>query len=620
MFRRSALALAVLLCAAGAARAQGSYVVTLEDLGYTAGVALTSPRSSTQVFFPLPSDRGATLNLDLSFSRALDAFSSLTVTIDGNPVHSVTLGDGARQQLSLPIPPRYLEGEFLRVGFAADLALARTRCFDNSGPSVWALIDPSSRIEVRRDDVLATTVGNVWRSATGNVTVGIPANAGPDALATALHLMTALYRRSAKPRLVVTDDAAPVSDLPLIIVEPSAALRTAQRIPPDDTLGLVLQPDGATRPRLFVANGAAARILTDVAEATRSQTRVIASRGGAPGPVAPAVDVSFTELGLPPFNLTFGGTASVRIPISTRSLPSGRVPREIVLFGQGAALADEEVLVANFFLGNVFVNSLAMRGTPRFNGHRIAVPEALLRDELPLEIRFQHIARRPACERDGLMEFQLRPSSFVRTETDAWSPRRFDQWSVRRGETVTVQIPQGNILPVMPLIARLLAQSATPTATIAVQRDGRVPTGPFIHVGTSPPTELASAPIALTRGMISVNLPATFGELSFEPGTAYTIVQLAQAAGQYGLWISPGALATLNDPDVVGEGNVALYDGRGQPISFDTSRSDIRVEYAVADDIVSLLNRYRVPIVVGVWVLLTLGVIALLVGLRRRKA
>ena len=79
--------------------------------------------------------------------------------IDGNPVRSVTLRGGARLQLSLLIPPRYLEGEFLRVGFAADLALVILFMMV-SLPLAWRT--PTPWIEAER---------RAWRaSLTGPVT------------------------------------------------------------------------------------------------------------------------------------------------------------------------------------------------------------------------------------------------------------------------------------------------------------------------------------------------------------------------------------------------------------------------------------------------------------------
>jgi hypothetical protein len=99
-----------------------------------------------------------------------------------------------------------------------------------------------------------------------------------------------------------------------------------------------------------------------------------------------------------------------------------------------------------------------------------------------------------------------------------------------------------------------------------------------------------------------------------------TVVQLTSAGPIPGIWVSPGASATLAKPASLSSGDVAVFDGvTVQPASFETRPNGAVVEHPIASMADTLFARWRSELFVVAWIAVTLFTILVILRLRRMR-
>lgn len=599
--RRALRGVAVLaLLAAPAAGA-----TSLRDLGFADGIALDGPQASAELFFPMPSGAtAARLVLDLASSPALDRYSSLTVSAGGMPVATIPAA-GARRAVAVALPPGLARGGYLAVRLTADQALRRgVACFDNNVASVWTRLAPDSHLDIAAPPERG--VGRFWAGLAGNVAIGLPAAPTPVDLETATILATALTARGAAPVMAPAEAAA-------VVVGPATTAGTAVRA--------TLRVAGTT-PRLLVADPAAERALLGAARLFANAREVEARATVLAPDVRASGSISLAEMGVHPATLRVAGVTTLRFALPFARLPAGTHPAALVLFGGGSAVPRGQILVATASIGGQLAWSRAFRGTVRLDGVRIPIPQAALRNNMPVSLRLVRGGVGGHCRALDTLSFQLRDTSRVVLAAGYAAPHDLAGFAMPFGGPALVHIDPAAMkvaAAAVPLLARLLVDAGANPAAVRIVR-GRVALDtPFLDLAPTADTAFAaSAPVRPDRSRLVLARPADAVRVVLDHASELSVVQtVTTGQGVPGLWISPGSPASLAAPEPLAAGNVAVLGAANAPVVFQTQSPEVVVEARHPQPLRDMLARWRIAIFVALWVLATLLIVTVAVRLRR---
>ena len=578
---------------------------TLAELGFPEGFTLTGPRAEVTAYFPLPSNPSRTeLVLDIVPSPMLDAYSSVVVYVGETPIAALPMKDGPRVE-RIAIPPALTRGEFLQVRFVADQALRRDDlCFTNDSPGVFTLIAATSRLDTGAEGTEG--VGTVWRRLAGRVPMALPAPPTMADLEAAVTLATALYGRGAEPVMVGPND-------------PAALIRIGRAQTP-----LALEPIAGAPPgtvRLRVADTAAARALVAAAPIMRGMAS--ANAQGEPTSVAQTgnlASVSFGELGVRPPQVAIFTSGNLIFELPFDRLHSDRHPVALELFGRGPFTPNDEAMAVSLSVGGRLLWTNTYRGAVELDGVRVPLPADLLRHRMTVMLRLSRLGAHRACGNDDSLPFQLRETSRVELAEGYAEVKDFGGFAVNgeRPALVRVDVPPGEAVAAVPLLARLLVGAAARPQAIELNGNAAL-NRPFILLSrTALPDIAGNGIIRPDLGRVILDDQRNGARVEVAPAAGLTVVQLVAAGSVPGLWVSPGAEPSLARPAALTLGNVAVYDGQVRPVVFDTRRAQVIVEETRFRGEVNLLDRWRNELVLLAWVLIiTLAVVAV-VRLRRR--
>jgi len=171
-------------------------------------------------------------------------------------------------------------------------------------------------------------------------------------------------------------------------------------------------------------------------------------------------------------------------------------------------------------------------------------------------------------------------------------------------------------------VTSLTPQSAAITVKFTSPDSLPEPQAPFIAVGDTPP--VSTVPRArFDRGRVVV-VDRTDRTVLDLAGFANGAVAQVLSAGEYpGLWIKPlAADGTLPTPPELRleRGNVAFLDRSGVAMAMSTER-DALVRIAYPDQVswITVADRFRVWIVGGLWLVVTLAFVLVLQQMLRRR-
>lgn len=576
---------------------------SLDDLGFPQGFILRGPAGAAEAFFPLPQRAGRTdLQLEVAASPMLDELSSVTIYAEETPLGTVQVNQGQIRE-RIPVPPRFLTNDFLRIRFQGDQALRRgVECFDNDTPAVWTRIEPTTRLVAAEEG--NPGLGVVWRMLAGDVGLSLPVVTTIRDLEAAVSIAMALTARGARPVML------PASD-------PDAHIR----IGPAATLGL--EPRGAGGQRIIVSDSAAAAALVAMGPALRVFGTTAASGQALPRPdLSKAGSVSFSELDIPRQAIDVYGSASLTFELPLNRLPPGRRPYALSLTGKGATVPPGESMVLAVYAGRRLVWSETYRGQLDLNDIRITLPPDLIRHRMAVTLRLMRIGIRRSCSYSDALAFQLAGSSRLLLQDGIVTPGEFGGLSFPDTTAALVRLgtSQATAATAIPLLARLLVDGGARPELVEVATGGPL-SRPFIALGEALPPDLSGAGLLRPdRGRVVLEMPRSGTRVELGNAGAVTVVQLANAGTVPGLWVSPGAPASLTIPPraTLTTGTVAVYDGRGLPSVFDTRSPEVLVTEQAAPSEASLLDRWRTELFIAIWLLLTAAVIGGVIRYRRR--
>jgi hypothetical protein len=586
--------------------ASGALANSLRELGFPDGFVLRGPRAEVEAFFPLPANPSRVeLALEIQPSPMLDAYSSVVVYIGESPLIALPLKDGPRIE-RIAIPPALARGEFLQVRIVADQALRRDDlCFDNDSPGVYTRIGADTRLEFGAEGTEG--VGTVWRRLAGRVPMSLPAPPSLPDLEAAVTLATALYNRGAEPVMVGPND-------------PSALIRIGRANTP-----LALEPvQGAPAGtwRLRIADSSAARALVAAAPMMRTMDSVVArGEAGSVSIPASAESVAFSEIGIRPQQVAIYSAGTLTFELPFDRLPPGRHPVALQLFGRGPATPQDEALAVSLSVGGRLLWSNTYRGVVELDGVQVALPPDLLRHRMTVTLRLARLGSRRACGSDDALPFQLRETSRVLLADGYAGASDFGGFAVNgeRPALVRVDIPPSDAVAAVPLLGRLLNGAAARPQAIELA-SGASLSRPFILLSRAAPADIAGAGLLRPDlGRVVLDDQRNGARVEVSPAAGMTLVQLVNAGNVPGLWVSPGAEASLRDPAGLTLGNVAVFDGQIRPVVFDTRRPTVAVEEARFTTETTLLDRWRNELFILAWVLIILLAVVAVVRLRRRR-
>ena len=617
--RRFGWAAGLGLLAAGLIGVDAADAAALSEIGFIHGLTLRGPHAESQVYFPLPNGSGdADLAIVMTPSAAIDQLSSVTVYVGDEPLATIPTRDGART-VHVAVPARLAEGDFLRVRFAADQALRRDeQCFDNDNPAVWTHIGPATALNVA--GIGDPGIGSLWRGLGGAVSMSLPAEPTLADLQTGLILATAITQRGGKPSMVGADD--PRARIRVGRASVPLSVEWRSELVANSSLA---QPVPQTRfGRILVADPGAARALV-AAYGTlgASQTAQIS------GEIRPALalsstdSISLAEMGLHPATLGVYGTAFVAMEIPFDRLPTGRHPVAMQLFARGTQPPLDEALVVTLSVGNRLLWSQTYRNAVELDGVRINLPEDLVRHHMLVTLRVVRVGSHRVCGADDALTFDLRDTSRFLLADGGTSPPNFAAFAMPGDHAALVRydVPPISGVASIPLVARLLSDAGARAAALDVVGPGVALDRPFIVVAQAPPSELAgNAPARPEQGRVVIDRPGEGTRVLISGASAYTVVQLTTAGVIPGLWVSPGAAATLAHPSPLSAGDVAVYDSTGAlPVSFETRTAGAFVEQPRGTVAEGLLQRWRSELFVIAWIAVTLFVLLVVLRLRRNR-
>ncbi|WP_158240598.1 cellulose biosynthesis cyclic di-GMP-binding regulatory protein BcsB [Telmatospirillum siberiense] len=589
----------------------GDQDLPLRALGYEDGVILSPKNKSITLFFPVENwrskPRRVDIRLDVEFSSLLDNYSSLTVLAGNVPVATIAKSNGTSQRVSVPLPANIITGPYLRVTLAGDAALSRVNCFDSFRESAWIVVHPGSSLHLT-DYALSISPlpWDVWNSLTGTVRLGLPARPSSDEYAAGLRVAADMVRRG---RQIAIVDAA--SDDADIVIDGSDPAQPRLRQSPK-------RPDS----QLVIASEAQARALTVSSEFFA---------GSEPPPIftvtqSPPLDgdrISLERLGLTTETRTFSSSTRIDIPLDMMVMPRGKIPTELVLFGQGSVLPKNELIILDYLVNDTLVKSEEMSDAILLNGLTLPIPREMLHRNNRISLEVRRLSSKSACQSEEPGLFQIRKGSYFAISKQDWQGNDIVDWVVNRDSSLNVVLSGSPTVDraSVPLVARLIADGVSPSSAIQVAfADQARPLGEkFIYVGDKVPPGALRFPVSLDRGRVAFTLGLTGEAISFTPGGRLTLVQRGKKQAYDGLWVYPGSSESMSGTQALGgAGDIGLYSGIASPRALQSSQREFSIEYAQAEDLAAFLNRYRVILLIGAW--LTLTVIILYLVLRSRRS
>jgi hypothetical protein len=579
---------------------------TLVDLGYANGLVLRGPEASQTVYFPLPANtQGATLTLNFTASAALNPSSSVTVLADGVPL--ATVPDNAPNGTAqITIPPRFTQGLFLQLSFAADQTIGNAAaCYNDNVAANWTIIAPATAL--MPDSAGPPGVGDLWRTASTPLTIALPAQPALPDIETALVLSTALVERGIAPYF--TTEQANAS----IVIDPKAATLAAEPRP------------GQTAPQLVVPNQGAARALVSAADAMRGAASSPVSGILAPN-AAPGVNrVTFGALGVPASTIAVGRDAQLPLPLPLSGLPAGHHLTAILLNGRGMALPQGESEIVSLEIGGNVIWSRAFSGVVALDDERVELPQALLGSGAKAVLHFVRLGQASTCPHFTPLNFTLQDNTALEFIQGAPGPTRFAGFSTAAGGLVPVltDLPPASLPPALPLLAELLGAAGANPLAISVTGTQDKLSRPFILVSHQSQNILSAAPLPQLTGSIVLPLPNQEGQVTFPGQGEGSVLQLVSAgtgaARVPGLWLSPGTPASLAQAALPGDGNVALYDGSSAPATFLTELHGAVFQAERPGLLNRLIDNWNVELLAVFWLLLTILIVLVAVRARRSK-
>ena len=596
--------------------------IEVAERGFTNGWSFSRLNGEAEVYFPVSNAlQSAELVLDIVQNRVTDSDRAIRVLV-GDVVLFAADPEriGTRDQLRIPIDPALADGDFLRVRIQYSGAGNDDICVDELASGDFFRILPSSRLLLHMDE-------------------------------TALNRPEDVLRLQPNSTIVLFSDAAQGSAEVL-----AAALRAATVFGGDR--GFIDYRDGLVETGKLWESGVLS-IESGTAAANAGSTLQAKQLGGLPGvaisgrdpqdaldllrgrwaPVAGSDELSvkqlfrtpnaegtlsFARLGfdLRPFMSSGNSLRDFNFDIA--SIPVSQSITSVSLLYSIAQDARVEGATIAVYLNDTLIGSQPVRDGD-LNWFEAEVPEGLLARDNQLRVQILRPLIEGQCLNTMLpLPAQIHGGSHFNLASKSGGDFDFHDLRQQMQAEVEVVVADpgafgvGEIRGIAPIFASVVPPSARIRVVSDIAADSSVP---FVHIADTPP--VGSAP-ALVYDAGDVKFTTSEGELVLAGGSlvSLTSAQIVRVGNREGLWIRPAKGFQMQPiekrPVMLDQGDVALLDREGVVVVTSTVRSDlIDIRYSEGQDILAILERYRLWLIGVAWIVLT---IIALEALRRTYA
>ncbi len=598
---------------------------TLRDLGFRDGVAFSQLSGQTEIYFPVP-DAGPILNGQLTLdiehgaTNAVERF--LQVKIGDRIATSVGL-DVEGGQLSLPIDirPSDVQNGFLTIGLSYSGAFSEYICVDERASGDFVQISPDSALSLTLDPAQISTPLDFNGFRPAQVYVQMPEGNEMSGLAAAVRAATlfgaeqggvnfgtgplAAEGNAWTAGAIELDVTTSGSDSEMEVIQ-SGAQPTLHVRGTDPQLGL------------WQLSSAWA----GVTDAANSVTSTLDS-----GSVNADV-LLLSSLGADLREKQVVSSEQFIIPFQSSDIPAGKTVSEIdVVLAAGLDPAGAGAS-ATVYLNDTLLGARSLgRGLPE--RVKFTVPTGLVSRNNALRVSFQRQAAGGQCRiKPQGYSAQVLPGSQLQLTDTADETEHFFQLrqSFADGAQIFVDPDVGlsasELMPWLGSVAGTIIPDRAPIIprNALTDIDADVP---FVVVSNANPGD-GEPLITVEKGRIEIR--DRNGEVMFD-GDALDrlgIVQMVTRNGVTGLWVRPGAgdapEASVNTPFVLDRGDLALIGAEGVVVATSTNNNSlIDVVYPEQTSLMQILDQYRPWIVGGLWLALTLLVLAAFQKMYRRR-
>ena len=628
--------------------------VPFADVGFANGFRLSNLGGRREVYIPVPQGIELGLaNLVLAYDdvSAYEARRSIEVLVNDRSVASVALdGKSTGRTLRVPLASAAARDGFLKLSFLYSGAATQDRCIDVRyvGDSITVRSESAVEFEIGTTGLpnITATAALLPKDVAILLSNPTPSPADIAAALTVARSLNATGRNvtfyhgvGSMPKLVDGGDrrrwvrglvvVGTFSAIADRLDTPAATLTSAAGSHAIDSTLAAARIGGV--PVLLVTDPASARTGRLFHNPSLSALRDTssASVGQVSAPKWPVDRVTFDALGLVPAQAEVFGRADLAVSIPGQTLPSGTRPSRLVLDLMVAPDgAGEKAVVSVFVNERLLASTVAAIGEPtRLD---FSLPDGLVGSVANIRA----VIQRRSSQGDCRFEPQGYPAEILGSSSVILSPagsvaRDFSEFAALWANGVEILVPSttsARPLSIMAALADILNALSRETAPITVKYvgDGTVPSpgGPFIVVGNVVPAG-AEQRVRFDRGRVAITDRAGQTLLDVGGFTTGAVAQIVISNTYPGLWVKPltvdGSLPASSAVHL-DRGDVAFLDKAGVALALSTERDTLlQVSYADQGSWLTNLDRFRLTIVAGLWVLLTFALLFLLQRIYRRR-
>lgn len=599
--------------------------VTLADLGFADGISFTGFSGRRDLYFPLPV--GVPVR-DIKLAGGIEAQApqpiraSMQILVDDRPRwNAMPAVGGGVQPLALDIIHGDAGQPFVKVSFLYGAAWSEDRCMDQRLPGGYATLRPDTVLHYRFDPAAITSVRDALAVLPRKVRIALSAgNASRDHYEAALALGLELTRQGRKVEFVRLPTVPAAGIAAEFAIAPMAELAALV-----GTLPAGVEANGTVR--LVMAGGLPVIALTEGADV--GTVGYLASgwhrlAGGAAltpraGQGVPAEKdrLGFAALGLGDGIREVADRGEWDLRFDYAAVPKGQKPSALdITLTPGAAIGGDPQL-AHIFVNNLLLRSVSLADGGATRRLSVPLPDGLVGRSNALRVVLQRQTKGGDCREAPMASpAQLLPDSGVVMAGDTGAPGDFFALGAAFADGLDVVVPAAALADpaaTLALATRALDGLVQDSAGLRVVVDdgkGAATGRPFLLLpGVKMP---AGLPVALDQGAVKVVDRQGRTLLDVTGAPTLLLAQLAQEAGQVGLVLQATGAGPVPLPETLplDRGTVAFADADGLLMAIDTVRERaVKVEIGDNSAWADWLDRFRILLVAGIWVLLT-GLVA----------
>ena len=622
--------------------------VTLADIGFVDGFRFANLGGRRELFVPLPQNAdvaASALVLVLDDISAHDARRNLEVLVNDRTVTAIVLDGKTRGRVvRIPLSRTNAKDGYLKLAFQYSGAATLDRCID--------VRYVGDSLTIRAETAIEVDVG-----ASGSLDVATNGGGAHAARCRDRHAWPEVEGgrdRQCADRGAIADHVGPACLLPSRLCEAVADLakpgdanhwtqgvvlvgtlpeamgmldsplaKVAGALPAFGTLAAVRI--GGT-PALLVSDGDAVRAARLLASPSLAATRGIES--ASVGEIVPAAQrtdrASFDQLGVAPAQADVFGRADLTAVIDIRRLPAGRRASRLLLDVMVAPDgAGEKAVVSAFVNEHLLGSTVAAIGDATHLD--LPLPDGLVGMNANVRVLVQRDSAQGDCrfEPQGYPAQILGSSALLLTSVDG-NAHDFSDLASRWANGIELLVPTAvadQPAHTLGMVAQVLNQLSPDIAPISVNLvasgSAPAPDAPFLAVSDSPPRG-TSPRVRFDRGRVMVADRGGRTLLDLGGFVSGAVAQVVTADSQPGLWIKPLSADEMSPspPELrLDHGDVAFIDPTGVALAMSTERDTvIKISYPDQVSWLTVAERFRSWIIVGLWLIATAS---LLYGLQR---